>query len=339
MAENLVPMFTSLRTAAEFAEPIRHVVGSPRLLVPFGRGNTLDSPRAPLPAGRVETVPGVGELFFRDTGPASHGPRRGTLVLMHGWMVPSDPHWFRTFGVLHREGWRVVALDARGHGRGLRSTARFRLTDCAHDAAALIDHLDCGPVTVVGYSMGGIIAQLLARDEPDLLDGVVLCATGCEFRTSLIMRSVWSSMGVLQLAWRLAPHRFWAALASVMAYTEQETADWLVGELSRGAPWDIAEAGREIGRFDSRPWLAEIAVPTAVVVTTADLLVPPDRQRDLARRLDASTVELVADHLAPATAPRHFHRALLSALDRLEEAPIELGAQSRRRRAQGPAAG
>ena len=48
-----------------------------------------------------------------------------------------------------------MALDHRGHGRGIRSRRPFRLEDCADDAAALIDELGLGPVTAVGYSMGG----------------------------------------------------------------------------------------------------------------------------------------------------------------------------------------
>ena len=60
----------------------------------------------------------------------------------------------------------VVALDHRGHGRGLQSDEPFRLADCADDVAALVDELGLGPVIVVGYSMGGPIAQLLWRRHP-----------------------------------------------------------------------------------------------------------------------------------------------------------------------------
>ena len=42
---------------------------------------------------------------------------------------------------------------------------------------------------------------------------------------------------------------------------------------------DIAEAGRELGRFDARPWLADVLVPSAVVLTRRDKAVPPRWQR------------------------------------------------------------
>lgn len=286
-------------------------------LVRSGR-TSLEGPRPPLPPGYVEEVEGAGDLFYRDTGPAPRSRSKGTLLLLHGWMVPSDPHWFRTWWMLHEDGWRVIALDARGHGRGLRASGPFRLDDCAEDAAALVRHLDVGPVTAVGYSMGGTLAQLLALRYPKLLSGVVLCATGCEFRTSPIMRTVWSGMGLWQWSLRLAPEWTWRAFVQLVVQGNPDTTAWVVNELRRGAPWDIAEAGREVGRFDSRPWLEDIEVPTAVVVTTVDMLVPPNRQRELARRLGAPVIEVRSDHLAPFTTPRRFHRALGRALTKVE---------------------
>jgi 3-oxoadipate enol-lactonase len=316
-------MANVVRTGVEFAEPLGVLRRSPELVVPFGRraGTTLDKPATWLPPGRVEGVEGSGQIFFRDTG-RPRGRSRGTIVLLHGWMVPSDAHWFRTFEVLHKRGWRVIALDARGHGRGLRTVKHFRFSDCAADVINLVRHLDCGPVTLVGYSMGGIIAQLVARNAPQLVDGMVLCATGCEFRTSAIMRGVWSSMGALQVGWRLAPRSSWLALTRLAVQTDREVVEWAVAELSRGAAWDIAEAGREIGRFDSRPWLSEVVVPAVVVVTLADLLVPPARQREVAALLDAPIVELRADHLAPGTTPSRFHRALLDGLAELQRSRV-----------------
>jgi 3-oxoadipate enol-lactonase len=237
-------------------------------------------------------------------------------------MVASDPHWFRTWSVLKEAGWRVIALDARGHGRGLRMRDPFRLTDCAEDAAALIRHLDCGPVCVVGYSMGGTIAQLLARAHPELVNSLVLCATGCEFQTSAVMRLVWSGMGVFQLYLRIAPQWVWEAVVRAVAQGDRETTAWVVGDLLRGAPWDIAEAGREIGRFDSREWVGSLSAPAAVVVTNVDLLVPPGRQRELARRMGVTPIELRSDHLAPTTTPRRFHACLVRAIDSVEEQAI-----------------
>jgi pimeloyl-ACP methyl ester carboxylesterase len=277
----------------------------------------FDEPRPPMPPGYIREVPGAGDLFYRDTGDPPHGSR-GTLLLLHGWMVPTDPHWFRTFSVLHAHGYRVIALDARGHGRGLRPAAPFRLKDCAADAAALVRYLDCGPVLCIGYSMGGLIAQLMAKRHPEEVAGAVLAATSSELSDSLVLQLVWAGMGAFQWWLRLAPRWTWYLAVNAVVQGDVETTQWAVGELRRGAAEDIAEAGREIGRFDSRPWLEDVRQPMVVLITCIDLLVPETRQRELARRLEAPVVELTSDHLAPATTPRRFHRGLIDALDMLE---------------------
>jgi len=316
-------------TMLELAEPFARLTPRAFPMHAFrgGGGSSLERARPAPPPGFVDRVPGAGDLFYRDTG-RPRGGRRGTLLLLHGWMVPSDPHWFAAWSVLQDAGWRVIALDARGHGRGPREAEPFRLVDCAADAAALLRHLDPGPAVVVGYSMGGTIAQLLARDHPELLAGAVFCATAAEFQTSLVMRAVWWNMASWQLYLRLAPQWSWEAFVLALARGDRRTTAWVVGELRRGAAWDIAEAGREIGRLDSREWIADIGVPAGVVLTTVDFLVPPARQRDLARRLGVTPVELHSDHLAPASTPRRFHVALLEALGGVTAEGEQLGSQA-----------
>ena len=79
-------------------------------------------------------------------------------------------------------GYRVLAVDHRGRGRGLRSPERFRLAACAEDAAAVLATETVERVVAVGYSMGGPIACLLARDHPRLVGGLVLCAAAPDWQ-------------------------------------------------------------------------------------------------------------------------------------------------------------
>ncbi|MGV3760288.1 MAG: alpha/beta fold hydrolase, partial [Actinomycetota bacterium] len=112
-----------------------------------------------LPGGPLE-LPGRGTTFVRHH-PAP--PGAPTVLLLHGIGVTADANWFTAYPAL-AERYGVVALDHRGHGRGIRTRRPFRLTDCADDAAALLDVLgDTGPVIACGYSMGGPVAQLLWR--------------------------------------------------------------------------------------------------------------------------------------------------------------------------------
>ncbi|MGH3666134.1 MAG: alpha/beta fold hydrolase [Egibacteraceae bacterium] len=292
----------------------------------------LDPPTSPdppegLPPARLVAVPGHGELFVREAG----DPASPTLLLLHGWMYPSDLNWWTCYGPLAQIA-HVLAVDHRGHGRGTRPSTPFRLSDAADDAAALLRHLDTGPAVAVGYSMGGAVAQLLWQRNPDVVRGLVLCATSSNWTSNVWMRWGWRAMGGLQVLLRLAPRHSWEGLYARQASGElripvsrmlgqdppKELAallPWIVAELDRGSAEDIAEAGRELGRYDARGWLPGVDVPTTVLCTTADRLVPPHLQRDLAARIPgAGTIEVPLDHDGVITRPDVFVPALLDAV-------------------------
>ena len=273
-------------------------------------GDRASAPDPPveLPEGRIVRVPGLGELFVRDTG--GSGP---PVLLLHGWMFPSDLNWFRTYKPLADAGYRVLALDHRGHGRGLRADEPFTLTGCASDAAALLRELDCGPAIVVGYSMGGPIACLMARDHPEAVAALVLCATAREWKDPR-MKALWSGMGLLRLLLGAFPHQSWRWGLRRAGFPDSPITSWVAAELSRGSARDIAEAGRELGRFDSRTWVKQLDMPAAVVVTTRDSAVPPRKQYELAESLGAPTFEIACDYSGVTVKGEEFCAVLLEAL-------------------------
>ncbi|HZP28576.1 MAG TPA: alpha/beta fold hydrolase [Acidimicrobiia bacterium] len=253
--------------------------------------------RLPLPFGRRVELPGRGTTFVREVPGPAGAP---TLLLLHGWMASGGLNWFRVFETLGRE-FRVLAPDLRGHGRGLRSRQPFRLTDCADDVAALLAALDAGPVVTVGYSMGGAIAQILGRRHPELVSGLVLCATASHLGSGPAGGlPVDAALGALaraaQVGERLlhlpsAPLR---ALGRVGTPAPTDLVQWAVAEFRRHDVRHVVEAARASGRFDARPWLPRLELPSAVVVTARDRVVPPHRQRALAATMSAATVHEVA---------------------------------------------
>jgi pimeloyl-ACP methyl ester carboxylesterase len=271
-------------------------------------------PPIDLPEGRLVHVRGLGELFVRDSG--GSGP---PLLLLHGWMFPSDLNWFRVYQPLADAGYRVLAVDHRGHGRGLRADEPFTLAGCASDAAALVRELGCGPVIAVGYSMGGPVATLMARDHPDTIAGMVLCATAREWKDPR-MKALWNGMGVLRLALGAFPHQSWRWGLRRAGFPDSPITSWVAAELSRGSARDLAEAGRELGRFDSRTWIKQLrGTPSAVVVTVADTAVPPRKQYELAESLAAPVFEIYCDHAGVTVKGKEFCRVLLEALESVSD--------------------
>ena len=273
------------------------------------------APEPPLPLlpGCVVHVPGRGEMFLRDSG--GDGP---PLLLLHGWMFSADLNWYRSYSPLHEAGYRVLAVDHRGHGRGLRTPEPFSLSECAADAAGLVAHLQIPPVLAVGYSMGGPIASLMARNHPEWVSGVVLGATAMDW-SGRRMKTFWRTMAALRLAMGLAPESFWQRGLKAGGFPESQITTWTAAELSRGNSVDIAEAGRELGRYDSRAWIAGLDAPGAVIVTTQDTAVPPSKQRALAAAMSAPEFPVRSDHSAVITRADEFNAQLLKALDAVRD--------------------
>ncbi len=293
------------------------------------RAGSLRSPRMPsplwppvppidMPPARTVTVPGRGELFLRDSGNPTHPnpthPGDGAAVmLLHGWMATADLNWCGSYGDLAGAGYRVLAIDHRGHGRGLRQVAPFRLVDCAGDAAAALRELGVAPALVVGYSMGGAIAQLMVRDFPDVVAGLVLSGTAQHWQDPQTRR-VFKAMGALGLMLSVAPLWTWTAGFRRVGLPDSPETAWALSEVMRHSARHIAEAGRELGRFDSRPWLKPLPVPSAVVLTTRDDAVAPAKQRALAAALGAPIFEAPISHMQITTSPAAYNPALLRAL-------------------------
>jgi pimeloyl-ACP methyl ester carboxylesterase len=112
---------------------------------------------------------GDGALYFREAGSGS------PLLLIHG--VGAHAHLFDAAVPLLAEHHRVISYDRRGYPRSGSQPAAIRgyLERQAADAAALLRKLGAVPATLVGWSMGAVIALRAALDYPELVSRLVLC--------------------------------------------------------------------------------------------------------------------------------------------------------------------
>jgi 3-oxoadipate enol-lactonase len=273
-----------------------------------------DGTGPPLPPGRRLKLPGRGTTFIREMeGP----PGAPTLVLLHGLGVSADLNWFRCYDALGRH-YRVVAMDHRGHGRGIRSGRPFRLADCADDVAAVADELGINQFIPVGYSMGGPITQLVWKRHPDRVAGLVLCATARSFTPRRATdRLLLTSLLGLSAAARLTPAQLRGQVMGRMLRGRMQSTPlgrWASREVQRGDQATILQAAWAVGSFDSRRWITDVDAPTGVVVTVHDQLVPAWRQIKMAGAIPGSTVHRVmADHGACVLAAQVFVPGLLDA--------------------------
>jgi 3-oxoadipate enol-lactonase len=272
-----------------------------------------EAAESPLP--RLVELPGRGVTRVWECA----GPRGAeTLVLIHGVAVTAELNWGKVLVPLGRH-FRVVAADLRGHGDGINAGWRFRLEDCADDAAALAQALGIRRFVAAGYSMGGMIAQLVYRRHRSLLSGLVLCSTASNVRESPMERLTALTLPAAAAALQWNP---FLQLMSGEAFgmtllghiDDPATARWARAQLSRTTLAAAVSAVQAVCEFSSDGWIGEVDVPAAVVVTTRDRIVPASRQLRLAAAIPGASVHKVAaDHGACVSAPRLFTPALIEA--------------------------
>jgi pimeloyl-ACP methyl ester carboxylesterase len=263
---------------------------------------------------RVLQLPGRGRtVVWEAPGP----PGAPALLLVHGVTLTAALNWGGIVETLGRR-YRVIVVDQRGHGDGLRCGS-FRLEDCADDLAAVAEHLGIDRLVVVGYSMGGLIAQLMWRRHPHLVAGLVLCSTArnvsggpWEQSASLMMPGLVTAAMWMPAAAAMRADLIGSALLESECNPTQRR--WALSEMRRTSLVDALSAMQAVSEFSSHSWIGSIDVPTAVVVTRHDRVVPPRRQWKLARALPhAMVVELDGGHDVFLHSPARFGAAVESA--------------------------
>jgi 3-oxoadipate enol-lactonase len=246
-------------------------------------------------------------------------------MLLHGLGATAALNWFPVFRALAPR-FRVVALDHRGHGRGIRSRSPFTLEDAADDVAALADILGIDRFVAVGYSMGGPIAQLSWQRHPDRVAGLVLCATAYRFRLTPPEQILFASLPALEWAARLIPCAFSHPIVSVCAGRYPGRAShtgWARRQLLSHDRRSVVQAAMALGRYEAHPWIGNVDVPSSVVIHRHDQLVPPLRQVALARAIRGATTHVVdGDHFSVVRDPCAYVRALTAAVDDVAGASV-----------------
>lgn len=234
------------------------------------------------------------DLLVRDGGGGGPG-----LVLIHGWCADGLLNWAPLFAPLRRQGWRVLTIDMPGHG-GSRDGQPFSLDRCVEAVELVLDRLVVGPVVIGGYSMGGPISQLLARDRPEQVVGLIEMATAAHLVPRGLLRgglllwtTVWANLA--RLAGTPGTSPLGPPVGSGDDHGMVQHAGWALRSHDHVA---LSQAGKAIAEYDSREWVGSLGVPASSVITVRDHLVPRLAQAELARLLRAEVFDVDHGHSA-----------------------------------------
>jgi pimeloyl-ACP methyl ester carboxylesterase len=210
---------------------------------------------------------------------------------------------------------RVIRFDARGFGGSDPGQGALSMEGIADDGALLLDHLGVAKAVVGGCSMGGYAALAFVRRHPQRLAGLVLQDTraGADTEEAKTGRATLAAK-VLAEGASAAVSAFLPKLLGETTWRERKAlVDALQARILATSPQAIAAALHGLAaRPDSRPTLAEVRVPTLVLVGAEDVLTPPAESEAMAAAIAGARLEVVprAGHLANLERPDAVNAAL-----------------------------
>jgi pimeloyl-ACP methyl ester carboxylesterase len=235
-----------------------------------------------------------------------HTTRQQHLVLIHG-AGGDHTHWPAALRRL--AGFNVCALDLPGHGR---SAGRGRISVEAYaDCVDLsLQALGWGRAAVMGHSMGGAIAQVLALRQPAWLSGVILIATGARLRVDpQILEGLKPAS--------ISPGKFRETIDLICqrAYGPTTSEQMLRKgrhQLLSVEPATIYTDYLACDKFDLMDRIKDIRVPTLILVGTIDRMTPPKYGQYLHDQIPNSELVEIEDggHMLALEKPLEVTRAV-----------------------------
>jgi 3-oxoadipate enol-lactonase len=212
------------------------------------------------------------------------------------------------------ERFRVIAPDLRGHGQSDKPPSGVRVAHLTSDVIGLMDALKIERAHVVGLSLGGCVAQLLALDAPHRVHSLTLVNTFARLEADSPRHAFMLASRMAVLGLRGLPAQ--AEYVAARLFPKPEQADFRQLAAERIAANDPATYRRllfAIRAFNVRNRLREIKCPTLVIAGDRDTTVPLRAKRLIAERIPGARMEIIADsgHATPIDQPEVFNRLVL----------------------------
>jgi pimeloyl-ACP methyl ester carboxylesterase len=211
------------------------------------------------------------------------------LLMLHG-LGGNLEGWDGTLVEALAARYSVITLDNRGSGKTRTPPAsEYSVEGMALDTTALMEVLDIDKANVLGHSLGGMIAQLVALESPERVEKLVLCSTNCGGLECMrpdksVTDRLLDQTGTLEektcrYMSTLFPQEW---IEENQEYVDDLTQTFLeVLESNVDVPRQFMASVR----FETCERLGEIKSPTLVVCGTEDEVIPPGNSRILAKRI------------------------------------------------------
>lgn len=208
------------------------------------------------------------------------------LVLVMGYRL-SSAAWPPAFIEALAQQFTVITFDNRGTGLSDKPVHGYAIANLARDVQGLLDELAIPHVHLLGYSMGGAIAQEFVRQFPERVQSLMLCATMCGGTRATYAKP--SVTGVMREIDGLSPEqiarRIWTVTYApdYLRQNEAVAEDQTRREIAFATPLHSADLQfQAFAEFDGSKALADIACPTLILTGDLDELIPPQNSTMMA---------------------------------------------------------
>jgi pimeloyl-ACP methyl ester carboxylesterase len=232
------------------------------------------------------------------------------LVLVMGYRLNSEA-WPTSFIKQLARQFTVISLDNRGTGRSDKPIEGYAIANMARDVSALLDELGLAQVHMLGYSMGGAIAQEFVRQFPDRIKGLILCATMAGGSSATYAEA--SVVRVMRDLDGLTPEEAARRIFGVtyapgfLAQHRKLVEEQMLREIALPTPLHAADLQfQAFAEFDGSHALSDIRNPTLILTGDLDRLISPQNSRKLARLISDARLIVI---------PGGGHRVLWEATD------------------------
>lgn len=258
-------------------------------------------------------------IYYVDMGQHSGMP----VVFLHGFPF-NHTMWEPQLGVVGKL-YRAVAYDIRGHGDSSVGDGQYSIEGHVDDLESLLDHLNIGKCVIVGLSMGGYITLRALERNPERFIAAVLCDTRSEADSNEAKLKRFAGMkGVKKDGSAAFAEGFVKAVFAPESMTSRHVAVSAIRNIITRTP-TLSIAGTLLAlaaRTDTTASLANIKVPTMILVGEHDVVTPPAAAQALHERIAGSELYIIpqAAHMSNMENPDTFNEHLLIFLKRVAAA-------------------
>ena len=232
-------------------------------------------------------------------------------------------HWYEQVSALSQK-FQLLIFDNRGIARSSDPGGPFTIRDMATDTIALMEAVGIEKAHVLGYSMGGMIAQEMALNHPQRIGGLVLVATDCGISRRIKARPEASRLfsEMVRLGTKEARLAAERCLFAGQTFENNPAVIRRYAEVSQRFPAAQAMLARQwaaVKQHDASQRLRLISSPTLAITGSEDVLIPPQNSALLAELIPGAHSASIdgGGHLFLIEQPRQFNEAVNGFLEQI----------------------